>query len=126
MISNDNVLTVEMFNAGMSEIKFEIQGIKSEIQIIKGEIQGIKSDIQELKNEVRVLDKNVAVNSSKIEMLQNYITWGIAFIAIVVALAVAFIPSFKRDKSEKQEKALTVEKVQSMIDEAIARALITR
>ena len=127
MTSGDNVLTVEIFNAGMNEIKFEIQGIMSEIQIMKGEIQGIKNDIQELKNEVRILDKNIAVNSGKVEVLQTSINLGFGVIAIVVAFVVAFIPYFKREKSEKQEKEfLTVEKAKSMIDEAVSRALMTR
>ena len=133
MTSNDNVLTVEMFNAGMNEIKSEIQalkidiqGVKSEIQVIKGDIQALKNDVQELKNEVRVIDKNLAVNSGKVEVLQTSINLGLGIIAIVVAFVIAFIPYFKREKSEKQEKFLTVENVKSMIDEAVAKALITR
>lgn len=103
MVSNDNnVLTIEIFNAGIAELKNEL-----------------KSDIQELKNEVRTLDKNVAVNSAKIEMLQHTFYWGFGIMAIVVAL----VPYLKREKSEKKDPELTEKKVQSMIDVALARAL---
>ena len=117
MVSNDNYLTVELFNSGINDLKLEFQGIKADVQ-------GIKSDIRELKSEIRILDKNVAVNSGKIDMLQNYITWGIGLIAIIVAFVAIFF-LFKREKAEKPEKEfLTVEKAQEMINEAISKALM--
>ena len=125
-----NVLTVEMFNAGLNEIKseiqelkFEIQGIQTEIQVMKGDIQGMKSDIQELKSEVRVLDKNLAVNSGKVEVLQTSINLGLGIIAIVVAFVIAFIPYFRREKSDQTKPQLTEKEIQSMIDISISKAL---
>ena len=107
MASNDvkqdsNVLTVEIFNAGIAELRTEIGALKNEITDVK---------------------TNVAVNSAKIEMLQSSINWGFAIMAIVVAFVAIFTPFFKREKIEKKEPELTVAKVQSMIDEALARAM---
>ena len=100
MISGDNVLTVELFNYGIAEIKSEIQGLKAQVV---------------------ALDKNVAVNSAKIEMLQHTFYWGFGIMALVIAL----IPYFRRERKENQAQELTPEKVQSMIDEAISRRLLT-
>ena len=100
--NGNNVLTIEMFNAGMSELKTEL---KSEIRDVRYETQ---------------------LNGAKIDWMQTSIYWGFAIIAFVVTFVAIFVPYFKREKSEKKEPELTVPKVQTMIDEALARALIVK
>ena len=74
MTSADNTryVTVEMFREGIAEIKTELR---------------------EMKGEIRVLEREVAVNSTKIEMLQHTFYWGLAIIAVAATLA----PIFKRE-----------------------------
>ena len=97
MTSSDNFVTVDLFNAGIREIKSEIREVRYENQL----------------------------NGAKMDWMQTSIYWGFAIIAFVVTFVAIFVPSFKRGKSEKNEEALTTEKVQSMIDDAISRALLT-
>ena len=104
MKSNDinqgnNFLTVEAFNSGIAELKTE------------------------LKSEIRDVRYETAMNGAKIDWMQTSIYWGFAIIAFVVTFVAIFVPYLKREKEEKKEPELTVSKVQSMIDEALARAL---
>ena len=96
--NGNNVLTIEMFNAGMSELRAEIRDVRYETRL----------------------------NGAKIDWMQTSIYWGFAIIAFVVTFVAIFVPYFKREKSEKKEPELTVPKVQTMIDEALARALIVK
>ena len=103
--------------AGISEIKFELQGLKDGFQ-------ELKTDVKEIKAEIQTLAQDTAINSAKIEMLGHSIYWGFA----IVALVVAYVGIFRPEKSEKKAKEpeLTTSKVQAMIDEAIARALTVK
>jgi len=92
--SQNDYLTVEMFNRGISEVTTEIREVRFETQL----------------------------NRAKIEIMQHSIYLGFAIMAFVVAYVVIFKP----ERSEKKEPELTTAKVQTMIDEAIARALVTK
>ena len=84
MTSNDinkngnNVLTIEMFNAGMSELRAEIRDVRYETRL----------------------------NGAKIDWMQTSIYWGFAIMGIVIALVglivaiLAIIPQFRRENSE--------------------------
>ncbi|MBR0080537.1 MAG: hypothetical protein IJP69_09220 [Synergistaceae bacterium] len=98
MTSNDNYVTIEIFNQGIQEIKNEISNLHSEIKDVKYENR---------------------LNSAKIDWLQHSIYWGFAVIAFVVAY-VSLRPS-RKEKSEKQ-KFTTAEQVQEIVDNAITRA----
>ncbi|MBQ3646012.1 MAG: hypothetical protein II960_05345, partial [Synergistaceae bacterium] len=92
MTSNDNYVTIEIFNQGIQEIKNEISNLHSEIKDVKYENR---------------------LNSAKIDWLQHSIYWGFAVIAFVVAY-VSLRPS-RKEKSEKQ-KFTTAEQVQEIVD----------
>ena len=98
MTSNDNYVTIEIFNHGIQEIKNEISNLRSEIRDVRYENR---------------------LNSAKIDWLQHSIYWGFAVIAFVVAY-VSLRPS-KKEKSEKQ-KFTTAEQVQEIVDQAITKA----
>ena len=100
MPSNENFITVEMFNAGIQELKNEL---KAEMQ----------KNNTEIKTEIRVLQSDTA-------HLQTSIYWGFAIIAIVIAL----VTLFKNDKTEnKAKKDVTVEQVHEIVDTAISKTL---
>ena len=100
MPSNENFITVEMFNAGIQELKNELT---AEIQ----------KNNTEIKTEIRVLQSDTA-------HLQTSIYWGFAIIAIVIAL----VTLFKNDKTEnKAKKDVTVEQVHEIVDTAISKTL---
>ena len=98
MTSNDNYVTIEIFNQGIQEIKNEISNLHSEIRDVKYENR---------------------LNSAKIDWLQHSIYWGFAVIAFVVAY-VSLRPS-RKEKSEKQ-KFMTAEQVQEIVNNAITKA----
>ena len=115
MTSNDNAryVTVEEFNAGISELRSEIRRTNEEI----------KSAITEMKHELRYQARDI-------EHLQTSIYWGFAVIAIVVALvgfvmtlAPMFREMYRDSKQAKKDAPLARSEVQTMIDEAISRAL---
>ena len=95
---NGRFLTVETFNSGISELKSEIRDVRYETQL----------------------------NGAKIDWMQTSIYWGFAIIAFVVAFVAIFVPYVKREKSEKKEPELTAAKVQDMINEALAGAMLSR
>ena len=72
MTSNDNFVTVEIFNAGIQDIKSEIREVKYQEQL----------------------------TTARIEWLQHSIYWGFAIIGIVIAL-IGLRP-FKKDNIEKK------------------------
>ena len=98
MTSNDNYVTIEIFNQGIQEIKNEISNLHSEIRDVKYDNR---------------------LNSAKIDWLQHSIYWGFAVIAFVVAY-VSLRPS-RKEKSEKQ-KFMTAEQVQEIVNNAITKA----
>ncbi len=127
MTSQDNTryVTVEMFNDGMASISRRLDTIDQ--------------TLTEMRAEIRAIDRRVEINTVKIDELHYFMGIGFAVIAIVVAFVgfvIALAPTFremyrdrKQAKSEhtKQEILDTIRaEVQSMIDEAIARALSAR
>lgn len=115
MTSNDNVqyVTVEVFNAGISELRSEIHRTNEEI----------KAAIAEMKHELRYQARDI-------EHLQTSIYWGFAVIAIVVALvgfvmtlAPMFREMYRDSKQAKKDTPPSRSEIQKMVDEAIAKAL---
>ncbi len=113
MTSQDNsrYVTVEMFRAGIEEIK---------------------SEIRELRTEVRAIDRRAEINTVKIDELHYFMGIGFAIIAVVatlvgfvIALGPLFREMYKDKKQEKSEseKSEMLNTVQSMIDSAISQAL---
>ena len=110
MTSQDNTryVTVEMFNDGMA-------AVTSRLDAINRRLDKIDQTIAEMRYEIRY-------NARDIDHLQTSVYWGFAILGIIVALA----PSFRREKTEKPQPEVTRSDVQSMIDEAISRALSVR
>ena len=92
MTSTDNYVTVEMFNAGIQEIKTEMN---QRFDIIQAEIK-------EMGQEIRLTQNDVA-------HIQTSIYWGFAVMGIVIALVglvvaiLAIMPQLRRDKPERGE-----------------------
>ncbi len=139
MTSQDNqqYITIELFNSKMetflaqirldnerlrnklnskidsvqSSLHSEIQGVQTSLH---SEIQGVQAS---LHTEIQALSTQVNVNSVKIEMLQHTFYWGFAILALIVA----FVPMFRRERKERQqEPALTREKVQEIVREIMS------
>ena len=108
MTSNDNVITVEMFNARMDKMEEAVIGINNQLSEIKTEIRDVKYENQ--------------LNSAKIEWLQHSIYWGLGIIAFIVA----YVSLFKKEKTEvkaEQKNSPTFEEVNNIVDIAISKAL---
>ena len=98
MTSNDNYVTVEMFNAG-------IQGIKSEMN----------QRFDKLENLVAIEIKN---NEREHSYLQNSINTGVTTIGIIIGLVgliIAVVGVFKKEKkseiSERDMRAMMREEI---------------
>ena len=108
MASEDKYLTVEIFNAGISEIKGEISGLKKQVDILALEVRD---------------------NSRDIAHLQTSIYWGFAIVAIVVALigfVVTLAPMFTglyKDLRNRREDRELDAKIKTIVDAAISRAM---
>ena len=115
MTSQDNAryVTVEMFNKGIAEIKAEIN-----------------KNTEVIRAEIRAIDKRVEINSVKIDELHYFMGIGFAIMAVVVAfvgfvitLAPMFREMYRDAKKAKTDSPVSRSEIQSMIDEAISRAL---
>lgn len=110
MTSQDNqqYITVELFNSKMETF---IAQIRLDNERLRNELNSKIDSVQ------ASLHSEIQVNSAKIEMLQHTFYWGFAILALIVA----FVPMFRRERKEKQpEEVLTREKVQEIVREIIA------
>ena len=116
MQSNDNYITVEMFNDG-------IQEIKSEIVALNKMIDGVQNEIKDTRNELLT---EIRLNQHDVAHLQTSVYWGFAIIAFVVAF-ISLNP-FRREKTEnatQQKETLTEARVEK-IAETIAEKVISK
>ncbi len=92
MTSNDNIITVEIFNNRIQEIKTEIQGIRQEIKDTKNE----------LLSEIRI-------NQNDTAHLQTTIYYGFSILGLIIGLVglivaiIAIMPQLKHGKPEQIE-----------------------
>ena len=105
MTSNDNFVTIEIFNNGIQEIKKEISELRAEIQEIKYEEK---------------------LNSAKIDWLQHSVYWGFAIIGTIIAfvgIVIALVPFLKKEKTEQENKKILNENdIRNLIKNEIATA----
>ena len=86
MTSNDNYITVEMFNAGIQEIK------------------------SEFNQRFDKLENKIEANTIKIDSVQSSINTGFTTVGIIIALVgliIAVIGVFKKEKSEIKSEDLS-------------------
>ena len=117
MTSNDNqqYITVEIYNAGNDRL---------ERQIIKlSEKQD--ASFKELKTEIQTVREDSLINGAKIDAYRDFT--GIWFTVITVIIGIVGLVApllrdiYKDSRRAKEQENLTSEKVQSMIDNAIAK-----
>lgn len=117
MTSQDNqqYITVKLFNSKMETF---IAQIRLDNERLRNELNSKIDSVQaSLHSEIQALSAQVNVNSAKIEMLQHTFYWGFAILALIVA----FVLMFRRERKEKQQQdVLTREKVQEIVREIIA------
>ena len=116
MTSNDNFVTVEVFNSRIGQL---------ETQIIRlGERQ--ENSFRELKQEIHDINYNVLMNTQRINDMHNFIGWGFAILAIVVAFVgfiITLAPMFREMYQNAHKPMLTEERVQEIVDRSISKAL---
>ena len=119
MTSKDNqqYITVEIYNAGNDRL---------ERQIIKlSEKQD--ASFKELKAEIQAVREGSLINGAKIDAYRDFT--GIWFTVITVIIGIVGLVApllrdiYKDSRKAKEQENLTSEKVQSMIDTAIAKAI---
>ena len=119
MTSNDNqqYITVEIYNAGNDRL---------ERQIIKlSEKQD--ASFKELKSEIQTVRETSLINGAKIDAYRDFT--GIWFTVITVIIGIVGLVApllrdmYKDSRKTMEQDNLTAERVQSMIDNAIAKAI---
>jgi len=102
MTSNDNVITIEMFNAGIQEIKSEFN-----------------QRFDKIETEIRV-------NTIKIEAVQNSVNWSFAGATIVITAVIAIVglvatlaPTIREYFASKQKNLIEERDLRAMMREEI-------
>ncbi len=118
MTSQDNAryITVEMFNDSMARIERRFDAVDK--------------TLTEITKEIRTIDRRSEINTVKIDELHYFMGIGFAIMAVVVAfvgfvitLAPTFREMYRDSKKAKTDSPVSRSEIQSMIDEAISRAL---
>ena len=104
---NNNFVTVEMFNAGIQEIKNEMAEMRREIK------QEIKDTRQELMTEIRI-------NQNDTAHVQTSVYWGFAIMGIIIAFISVYLP--RKEKSERGEdlSPRNIRDIRAIVREEIA------
>jgi len=111
MTSNDNYVTVDMFNNGIQEIKAEMREMKQEI----------KDTRKDLMAEIRVNQSETRAVHDKVNMGFTLTT---VFLGIIGGL-VLIVPAIKalgEYFASKRKNYVTEEQVQNIVESAISKA----
>lgn len=115
---------VEIFRSGLDDLKYYIDTRFSESE------KRTNAQFVELRAEIRTVQDNVLVNSAKIDAQRDFMSIGFTIMAVVIALigfvitlAPMFRDIYKDAKQARRDNIITVEKIQSMIDSSINKAL---
>lgn len=115
---------VEIFRSGLDDLKYYIDTRFSESE------KRTNEQFVELRAEIRTVQDNVLVNSAKIDAQRDFMSIGFTIMAVVIALigfvitlAPMFRDIYKDAKQARRDNIITVEKIQSMIDSSINKAL---
>ena len=115
MTSNENGVTIEALNS-------RIDGIDKRLITIDRRLDSIDKTLTTIGYELRY-------NALDTAHLQTSVYWGFAVLAVVVALVgfvIALAPMLRDIYKENRNPALSEEKVQMMIDNAVSKALILK
>ena len=130
MTSGDNVLTVEIFNEGIREIKQSISELRSDVATLKEDVTTLKSDVATLKTDVSNLHAEVGYiqteqrfDSAKIDWLQTSIYWGFAIIAFVVTFVGLKAPGRKTEKPKAKITNELRNAIREVVREELAKNL---
>ena len=113
MTSGDNILTVEIFNEGIREIRQEVSELKAEVSNIRYEQR---------------------LSSAKIDWLQTSVYWGFAVLGVVIAIAALVVgivglkPILFNSSREKPKAKITHElrnAIREVVREELAKNLPT-
>ena len=129
MISNDNTITLTLIYEGLQDLRNDVIELKADVAELKADVTQLKADVAELKADVKQLNSRVTkleqttqteirMNEQAHHFFEFSMGIGFAAVAIVVAFASIFVPSFREHREYKRE-------MQSMIDKSINRALLS-
>lgn len=121
MTSNDTVI-INLINS-------RFDALDTRMDALEVRIGNVERKTEELHTEIRAVEKIVNTNATKIEELHYIFGIGIAIIAVVVSI-VGFLttlaPTILEYFKTRRENKITEEKIKSLIDEAVMRALSDR
>lgn len=122
MQSNDNYITVEMFNEGLNKIEEKIIMLNA----------GIEKRFDQLETEIKEMKQEIRANTIKIEATQNSINTGfltatlaITAVIAIVGLIATLAPTIKEYFAIKLKSSLD-ERMQEIAEKVMSRALAGR
>ena len=120
MTSNDDFITVEMFNARMDRL--EAMNEKNMV-IIDGKLTEIRSEIKVTNSRIDSTNTRIDNMAERIEDLKFFGTVGLAIITIFIAI-VALVPMFRKEKSERRDELSqhNIRDIRALIREEIRMA----
>ena len=126
MISNDNqqYITVALYNAGNDRLERRIIQLGEKLDASSRET---KSEFQIVKAEIQAVRENTIANGAKIDAYRDFTSIWFTVITVIVAFVGLAAPLlrdlYKDSRKSKEQEHLTEDKVQAMIDNAIAKAM---
>ena len=100
MTSNDNYITIEMFNAGIQELKAEMNQRFDKLET-------------EIKTEIRFTNARIDNLAERIEDLKFFVTIAFAIIAIFISI-VALVPIFRREGVQQRSEDLSYRNIRDI------------
>ena len=126
MTSNDNqqYVTIELYNAGNDRLERQIIKLSEKQDAFSREI---KSEFKTVKAEIQAVRENSLINGAKIDAYRDFTGIWFTVITVIIGLVGLVAPLlrdiYKDYRKTKEQNNLTAEKVQNMIDNAIAKAM---
>lgn len=118
MTSNDAVI-INLINSRFDALEVRIGNVERKTEELHTEIQNTRL---ELRTEIRIAQNDIG-------HVQTSVYWGFAIMTIGIAIAsgvLTLAPAIKELFKTKHENKITEERIQSLIDAAISRALSER
>ena len=129
MMSADNPVAVGAFNLRMDKIELQLENIEVQFGDVKTRLGDISKRLDGVDNTLTAIGYELKYHAVGTAHLQTSVYWGFAVIAVVVALVgfvITLAPMFREMYKDKHAARLTEERVQEMIDTAVAKALASR
>ena len=122
MTSNDSSLVVEINGEKYIVLNDKLQALENSNRELHAELREIHSEIRIMSEELHMLAVRVNAINDRIDDMKFYVSLTFGALAVFVGLA-ALVPVVSKFLQSLRKPAITPEQINSIVDEAVARAL---